>query len=99
MAEILRGIRQIKSYAWEGALAGQVAAARRRELSCLAVKKYLDALCVYCWAVTPPLFSCATFGALAALGVPLTARSVFTALALFNVLLAPINSFPWVVNG
>jgi ABC-type multidrug transport system fused ATPase/permease subunit len=29
----------------------------------------------------------------------LTAGVVFTSLALFNVLIAPLNSFPWVVNG
>ena len=33
------------------------------------------------------------------LGRPLTAPVVFTSLALFNVLTAPLNSFPWVVNG
>lgn len=28
-----------------------------------------------------------------------TLQVVFTSLALFNVLLGPINAFPWVVNG
>ena len=32
-------------------------------------------------------------------GHTLTAPVVFTSLALFNVLIAPLNSFPWVING
>lgn len=40
-----------------------------------------------------------TFSMYVWLGRPLTAPVVFTSLALFNVLTAPLNSFPWVVNG
>jgi ATP-binding cassette subfamily C (CFTR/MRP) protein 10 len=49
MLEVLRGIRAVKCYAWEAPLAARVAAERRRELAALAVRKYLDALCVYFW--------------------------------------------------
>lgn len=49
MLEILRGIRQIKAYAWERLFAARVARERRAELAALAVRKYLDALCVYFW--------------------------------------------------
>jgi ABC-type multidrug transport system fused ATPase/permease subunit len=77
----------------------QVAKARHKELSALAVRKYLDALCVYFWAATQLLFSVLTFGLMALLGQPLTPSVVFTSLALFNVLIAPLNAFPWVING
>ena len=40
-----------------------------------------------------------TFSMYVWLGRPLTTPVVFTSLALFNVLTAPLNSFPWVVNG
>ena len=33
------------------------------------------------------------------LGHQLTPEIVFTSLALFNVLIAPLNSLPWVLNG
>ena len=33
------------------------------------------------------------------LGHQLTPEVVFTSLALFNVLIAPLNSLPWVLNG
>lgn len=73
--------------------------ARQGELKALAVRKYLDALCVYFWAATSLLFSLFTFGLFVLLGHKLTAEVVFTSLALFNVLIAPLNSFPWVLNG
>jgi ATP-binding cassette subfamily C (CFTR/MRP) protein 10 len=52
-----------------------------------------------CRAATSLLFSLTTFGLFALLGQQLTPAIVFTSLALFNVLLAPINAFPWVING
>ncbi|GAB4816583.1 hypothetical protein N2152v2_003629 [Parachlorella kessleri] len=56
MMEVLRGIRQIKAYAWEPFFVKQVEVERRAELKALAVRKYMDALCVYCWAATSLLF-------------------------------------------
>ena len=73
--------------------------AREGEVQALAVRKYLDALCVYFWAATSLLFSLFTFGLFVLLGHKLTAEVVFTSLALFNVLISPLNSFPWVLNG
>lgn len=79
----------------------QVVVARSRELRGLAVRKYLDALCVYFWAATSLLFGVLTFGLLVALrgAAALTAPVAFTSLSLFNMLIAPLNAFPWVVNG
>ncbi|PNH10985.1 ATP-binding cassette sub-family C member Sur [Tetrabaena socialis] len=78
-----------------------VASARASELSGLAVRKYLDALCVFFWAATGLLFSAATFGLVVLLGGPaaLTPAVAFTSLSLFQMLIAPLNAFPWVVNG
>ncbi|KAK9791817.1 hypothetical protein WJX73_008914 [Symbiochloris irregularis] len=98
-AELLRGIRQIKASAWEAPFLSQIDAARTGELQALAVRKYLDALCVCAWAATSLLFSIATFGTFIVLGHELSASIVFTSLALFNVLIAPLNAFPWVING
>ena len=60
------------------------------------MEKYLDALCVYFWAATSILTSIITFTLYALLGYHLTADVVFTSLALFNVLIVPLNGFPWV---
>jgi ATP-binding cassette subfamily C (CFTR/MRP) protein 10 len=99
IAELLKGMKIIKASSWEEAFAARVDVARKKELHSLAVKKYLDALCVYLWAATSLLFSLGTFGLFVLVGERLTAQIVFTSLALFSVLLGPINSFPWVING
>lgn len=72
---------------------------RDKELRYLKGRKYLDALCVYFWATTPVLISILTFGTYVLLGNKLTASTVFTSMALLNMLIAPLNAFPWVLNG
>jgi hypothetical protein len=49
----------------------QVRGYRSAELSALALRKYLDALCVYFWAATQLLLSGTTFGLMVLLGQPL----------------------------
>lgn len=72
---------------------------RDKELRYLKGRKYLDALCVYFWATTPVLISILTFGTYVLLGNKLTAATVFTSMALLNMLIGPLNAFPWVLNG
>ena len=78
---------------------GQVVDARSGEMAALATRKYLDALCVYFWAATSLLTSLLTFGLYVLTGNALTPTVVFTSLALFNLLIAPLNALPWVING
>lgn len=99
VVQMLTRIREIKMCGVEHLYARRIRAARASEVAALRVKKYLDALCVYFWAATSLLFSLFTFGAFALAGRPLTPQIAFTSLALFNVLIGPLNSFPWVVNG
>eukprot|EP00250_Pteridium_aquilinum_P011989 c20437_g1_i1 orf=297-4817(-) len=99
MGEILTYIRTIKMYAWEDLISDRVMESRKEEVKYLGVRKYLDAWCVYFWATTPILFSFLTFGLYTLLGYKLDAAIVFTSLSLFNMLISPLNSFPWVING
>lgn len=99
MTEILFGIRVIKFYNWEAHFTRKVSECRREELSHLRAIKYLDALCVYTWAALPVLISILTFVTYVLLGHQLTAAKVFTTLALVRMLIIPLNSFPWVLNG
>jgi hypothetical protein len=92
-------VRQLPSTPLPPLLLLQIDASRQQELRQLAVRKYLDALCVYFWAATSTIFTLFTFGLVVLLGQPLTAQVVFTSLALFGILIAPLNAFPWVVNG
>lgn len=40
-----------------------------------------------------------TFGVSVLMGRPLTAATTFTTVALLNMLIGPLNTFPWVLNG
>ncbi|KAK5643745.1 hypothetical protein RI129_007590 [Pyrocoelia pectoralis] len=99
MTEILRGIRTIKIHVWEQYFLTNITSMRNGELKYLKYRKYLDALCVYFWATTPVVISILTFGTYVLLGNKLTAATVFTSMALINMLISPLNAFPWVLNG
>lgn len=99
MAEILRGIRVLKIHVWEQHFLEKILKIRNCELKYLKARKYLDALCVYFWATTPVLISILTFTTYSLMGNQLTASTVFTTIALLNMLIAPVNAFPWILNG
>ncbi|GMN36333.1 hypothetical protein TIFTF001_005927 [Ficus carica] len=97
--ELLTNIRTLKMYGWELLFSGWLMDTRSLEVAHLSTRKYLDAWCVFFWATTPTLFSLFTFGLFTLMGNQLDAAMVFTCLALFNTLISPLNSFPWVING
>lgn len=97
--ELLTYIRTLKMYGWELHFMDRVIDTRSSEVAYLSKRKYLDAWCVFFWATTPAFFSLFTFGLFSLMGHTLDAATVFTCLALFNTLISPLNSFPWVING
>lgn len=99
MNELLNGIRVIKFYAWEQHFHRRIEQLRADELKALKARKYLDALCVYFWATTPVLVAILTFATFVLMGGTLTSAKVFTCMALFNMLISPLNAFPWVIGG
>lgn len=98
-AEMLLGVRVLKMHVWEQYFLERICRIRDSEVKHLKARKYLDALCVYFWATTPILISIFTFATYSLLGNQLTAATVFTTLALLNMLIAPLNAFPWILNG
>uniref|UniRef100_A0A671QBI8 Multidrug resistance-associated protein 7-like n=1 Tax=Sinocyclocheilus anshuiensis TaxID=1608454 RepID=A0A671QBI8_9TELE len=96
MTEILFGIRVLKYYNWEEHFTQKIAEARKNELHHLKLLKYLDAVCVYTWAALPMVISILTFITYVLLGNSLTAAKVFSTLALVEMLILPLNAFPWV---
>ncbi|XP_045610459.1 ATP-binding cassette sub-family C member 10 [Procambarus clarkii] len=99
MTEVLNMIKTVKLNAWEGTFKHRIYDERYGEVKALASRKYLDAACVYFWAATPVLIPIVTFTVYIILGNPLEPARVFTAVALFNMLIMPLNAFPWVING
>ncbi|XP_058453342.1 ATP-binding cassette sub-family C member 10 [Malaya genurostris] len=97
--ETITGAKHIKLNAWEDVFIGKIEQIRREEVGFLSRRKYLDALCVYFWATTPVLMCLLTFGTSVLLGSTLTAATTYTSVALLNMLIGPLNAFPWVLNG
>lgn len=98
-SEALHGIRTLKMHVWEEHFLTKILRVRDSELYYLKGRKYLDAMCVFFWATTPVIIALLTFTCFSFLGGQLTAACVFTTIALLNMLIAPLNAFPWVLNG
>ncbi|XP_041988661.1 ATP-binding cassette sub-family C member 10 [Aricia agestis] len=99
VGELLRGIRAVKLHVWEDYFIERISVARSSEMRYLRARKYLDAVCVVLWATTPVLVAALTLGTHALRGIDLDAPTVFTTVALINMLISPLNAFPWVLNG
>lgn len=106
--ETVKGIFTVKMWGWEDIMQATIDTHRGRELKYLGKRKYLDALCVFLWASTPVLVSLATFGTVYGISSQhgqststgsLSPAQVFTALSLLNMLIFPMNAFPWVLTG
>ena len=100
--EVLSGMRAVKLSGWEVPLLARIASHRASEFLALTKRKYLDAICVWCWASTPLLMSLATFALTLLLpsgGAFFTPAKVWASLAMLNLLIFPLNAFPWVLAG
>ena len=57
-------------------------------------------MCVFLWASMPVLVPFVTFSCAVLLSDrSLSAADVITTIALLNMLIFPMNAFPWVVSG
>jgi ABC-type multidrug transport system fused ATPase/permease subunit len=100
IGELLANIVNIKFLALELQFAQKINKIRAKEWEKLKIRKYLDAGCVIFWAITGPLTSISTFFTFSfILHGKLTATIVFTCLALFNILIRPLNATPWIINA
>lgn len=99
VTEALGNVVSMKMTGLEGAVLGASGAFRKNEVHHLAMRKYLDAVCVFLWALTPVIVPFATFLTTAYMNIDLSASDVITAIALLNMLIFPMNALPWVING
>lgn len=98
--EVLLGLKTVKNHSWENLFEEKINDHRKKELSNLKGIKYLDSGCVFLWASTPIIISLLTFSLYSVLqSVHLQTAQVFTVIALINMLISPLNAFPWVLNG
>ncbi|VDK43637.1 unnamed protein product [Anisakis simplex] len=100
ISETVHSIRTVKLSNWEAELERRILSLRQKEIHYLKGRKYLDAICVYLWASAPILITISIFATYTmVLHERLTAAKVFTSLALVNILIMPLNNFPWVLSG
>lgn len=98
-SEALSNAKSIKLNAWEDVFIKKIMGIRFEEMRQQAKVKYFDAVVMYVWATTPVLMSLLTFGTSVLTGHQMTAVTTFTTVALLNMLMSPLNSLPWVLNG
>ncbi|KAF9106720.1 hypothetical protein BGX27_009048 [Mortierella sp. AM989] len=95
MNELLQAIRIIKFFSWERNFYAKVDRARERELSRLRLRFTWWIFGTAMWFGTPVFVTITTFFVYTKVaGNILTAEVAFPALALFNVLRAPMDAFP-----
>ncbi|KAG0369465.1 hypothetical protein BGZ54_009889 [Gamsiella multidivaricata] len=95
MNELLQAIRIIKFFSWERNFYGKVDKARENELYKLRLRFTWWIFGTALWFGTPVVVTITTFFVYTKLaGNILTATIAFPALALFNVLRAPMDAFP-----
>lgn len=96
ISECFRGIKSIKASGWEEHVLRRSMGQRDEEVKYLSRRKYLDALCVFLWASMPLLVPFATFvTTVTVVKESLSVSQVFTTIALLNMLIFPMNAFPW----
>ncbi|KAL3926845.1 MAG: hypothetical protein SGPRY_003110, partial [Prymnesium sp.] len=86
--------KALKLQGWEELYEGETAAARKREMWALRREAALKAANLLLVTMAPTLVSLCSFTALALSGVALEPSTVFSSLALFNSLRAPLSALP-----
>lgn len=99
LVEGIKGILSVKLGGLEKKLIDFSGGLRAREVACLRTRKYLDAMCVLLWASMPVIIPYATFLATILTSKDdLTPAKILTTLALLNMLIFPMNFFPFLMT-
>ncbi|EEY61123.1 ATP-binding Cassette (ABC) Superfamily [Phytophthora infestans T30-4] len=92
-AESLKAIRTLKLLGWVTSRLEAMSESRALEMGRLQVRKYLDAFCVFFWASTPVIVQVSVFATAVFSGRDISAADAFTAIALLDRLIFPMNYF------
>ncbi|XP_078680321.1 ATP-binding cassette sub-family C member 9-like isoform X2 [Branchiostoma floridae x Branchiostoma belcheri] len=96
--EMLKGIRLLKLYSWEGIFCKLVDRARNREISSMRKSSIYLVISLFLTAATPIIATVVTFSIHHYMSdESLTAGRTFATLVLFNILVVPLFNFPMVV--
>ena len=92
-------IRYVKAAGLEAWMREKIDRARAEELRALRVIKMADAVCVFLWGFMSIGLAAATFTIFWITERELRPDVVLPVLALFQLVLLPLNALPWVLNG
>ncbi|TBU25699.1 multidrug resistance-associated ABC transporter [Dichomitus squalens] len=97
--ELISAVKFIKFFAWEDQWIKRVMEAREGEMQWM-IKSRVNAVCFsLLWTTAPILVSVTSFFVYVAQGNELTIGTAFTAIALFQMVRAPLNVIPaWIVQ-
>ncbi|KAI5116711.1 hypothetical protein M0805_003223 [Coniferiporia weirii] len=97
--ELIGSVKFIKFFAWEERWITRTLEARAKELSWLVKSRFNSVMFQMLWTTAPILVSVLSFFTYVAGGRELTVGTAFTAIALFNMIRAPLNVIPtWIVQ-
>jgi ABC-type multidrug transport system fused ATPase/permease subunit len=97
--ELLNALKFVKFFAWEERWAKRVFDARKHELDWLIKSRLNNIMLQALWSTAPILVSVISFMTFVVQGNKLTVGTAFTAIALFNMVRAPLNTVPmWIVQ-
>eukprot|EP00919_Chromeraceae_sp_WS-2016_P063850 GHVR01151085.1.p1 GENE.GHVR01151085.1~~GHVR01151085.1.p1 ORF type:complete len:470 (+),score=101.39 GHVR01151085.1:126-1535(+) len=97
--ELLYGIRVVKMYAWEAAFLSKITSLRVSELLLVRSYRMRHAINNVLWLGVPVVVSFTTFVAYVLLGNILDVATVFTSVALFQLMRFPLMVFPMMINS
>ncbi|KAI9218855.1 P-loop containing nucleoside triphosphate hydrolase protein [Blastocladiella britannica] len=100
MSDLITGIQLIKLQGWRSPFISEVERVRHQEMKDLKNGNIFDAGNEALFFIFPLLVSLVTYGTSVAAGIPLSAPSVFSSVALFNVMRLTLTTFvPKSVKG
>ncbi|KAG6855558.1 hypothetical protein H0H87_001039 [Tephrocybe sp. NHM501043] len=99
LGELIGAVKFVKFFAWEERWLGRVRGEREKEIGWMVKARINSILFSLLWTSAPILISIISFWAFVAQGNELTIATAFTAIALFNMVRAPLNVIPtWIVQ-
>lgn len=98
MGELLSGVRVVKAYGWEAPFEREVMGIRGPEAGCISDQNWTLSLVTVAVLASPVVLAVVTFSTYTALGNEISAPTIFTAIALLNIIRFPMAFLPLSMN-
>ena len=99
LTQLFENIKNVKFYGIEEQIKSRALEHRQEEVRSLRLIKYIESSLMITWVEAVPLFTLAVMFFLIHWDYEVTIERVYTALLLVNLLLLPMNRFPYILGG